>query len=97
MRIAINPFYAAQHQPKASNSSTERSAIGRQADSTDKPLFARSPRAPITASPVPHLTSLYHNDRGRPLRRPAVPRQLLGQPDQGLAAVFPARHRASTR
>src|SRR5579875_3841537 len=27
------------------------------------PLYARLPRAPITASPVPHLTSLYHFHR----------------------------------
>ncbi len=26
------------------------------------PIYARLPQAPITGSPVPHLTSLYHND-----------------------------------
>jgi hypothetical protein len=28
------------------------------------PVYARLPRAPINASPVPHLTSLYHFERG---------------------------------
>ncbi|MEZ6098431.1 MAG: hypothetical protein R3E01_05615 [Pirellulaceae bacterium] len=27
----------------------------------DRPVYARLPRAPLNASPVPHLTSLYHN------------------------------------
>lgn len=43
----INPFYAAR--------------IARQV--TVLPQFARLPRAPITASPVPRLTSLYHFER----------------------------------
>ena len=29
----------------------------------DRPVYARLPRAPINASPVPHLTSLYHFHR----------------------------------
>ena len=29
----------------------------------DQAVYARLPRAPITGSPVPHLTSLYHFDR----------------------------------
>ena len=32
-------------------------------DEPDKPIYARLPRAPITGSPVPHLTSLYHFHR----------------------------------
>jgi hypothetical protein len=30
---------------------------------TQKPVYARLPAAPLTGSPVPHLTSLYHFDR----------------------------------
>jgi hypothetical protein len=30
-------------------------------------IYAKLPRAPITASPVPHLTSLYHFDQKRGL------------------------------
>src|SRR5580698_1146763 len=45
----INPFFAARHRR------TRRSA------SDHRPVrLVRLPRAPITESPVPHLTSLYH-------------------------------------
>lgn len=49
----INPFYAARLQPAASPAEHEPA----------QPVYARLPRAPRTASPVPHLTSLYHFDR----------------------------------
>jgi hypothetical protein len=48
----INPFYAAR--------------TGRVAQATllrQPAVYARLPRAPSNASPVPHLTSLYHFDR----------------------------------
>jgi hypothetical protein len=49
----INPFYAARRivAPPAA------AAVEAQ------PVYARLPRAPRTASPVPHLTSLYHFHR----------------------------------
>jgi len=59
----INPFFAA------------RMRLPRFSATTDpyKPVFAKLPRVPINASPVPTLTSLYHNskagdygDRGYP-------------------------------
>lgn len=46
----INPFYAERHHP---------STLPRPARSA-QPVYARLPQAPGTASPVPHLTSLYH-------------------------------------
>jgi hypothetical protein len=49
----INPFYAAR---------TSRTAIVQTAEPAG-PVYARLPRAPKTASPVPHLTSLYHFHR----------------------------------
>ena len=49
----VNPFFAARVQ---------REAVATQAE-TDRPVYARLPRAPKNASPVPHLTSLYHFDR----------------------------------
>ncbi len=49
---AIDPFYAACIGMTASV----------QAEPA-KPIYARLPQAPITGSPVPHLTSLYHFDR----------------------------------
>jgi hypothetical protein len=49
---AIDPFYAACLSMTASA----------QAE-PPKPIYARLPLAPVTASPVPHLTSLYHFHR----------------------------------
>src|SRR5579863_2684259 len=49
----VNPFYAAR--------------IGRPtiqpANDRQSPVYAKLPLAPINGSPVPHLTSLYHNAR----------------------------------
>ena len=51
-RPAANPFYAARAGRVAAPTTTRRH------DSTA--VYARLPRTPVTASPVPHLTSLYH-------------------------------------
>jgi hypothetical protein len=48
-----NPFYAARNQRVATTRPVP----------TEQTLYARLPRAPITGSPVPHLTSLYHFHR----------------------------------
>lgn len=50
---AINPFYAARGR---------RTTCAVQPE-PDRPVYARLPRAPKNASPVPHLTSLYHFHR----------------------------------
>ena len=50
---SIDPFYAACLALTATPRRNEP-------DPVDKPVYARLPRAPITGSPVPHLTSLYH-------------------------------------
>jgi hypothetical protein len=50
---AIDPFYAACLNMAASPAEAEPA----------KPIYARLPRAPRNASPVPHLTSLYHFHR----------------------------------
>lgn len=50
--IAINPFYMARRAPVL------RSPAATPSARTSR--WARLPRAPINASPVPHLTSLYH-------------------------------------
>ena len=49
----INPLYAARTQRIAPPVSTTES----------QPIYVKLPRAPINASPVPHLTSLYHFSR----------------------------------
>jgi hypothetical protein len=65
----INPFYAARLlRPAASHQS-----------SAEVPRFARLPRAPITASPVPHLTSLYHFDHAGNYGNRAWPGNCGGQ------------------
>lgn len=49
MTFIVNPFYA--------------SRLNRRAQSASQTIFAKLPTAPINASPVPHLTSLYHHPR----------------------------------
>ncbi len=51
--MTINPFYAARV------STTYSPSIRRQ----NAPIYAQLPLAPRNASPVPHLTSLYHFNR----------------------------------
>jgi hypothetical protein len=52
MQTVINPFYARR---------LKRSAP--LAEARNRPVYARLPLAPRNASPVPHLTSLYHFHR----------------------------------
>ena len=47
-----NPFYASR-----------RNRVAPQAEERHRPVYARLPLAPRNASPVPHLTSLYHFHR----------------------------------
>jgi hypothetical protein len=54
----INPFYAARF----SQAVTSPRPPAEHRPEPEQPLYARLPRAPKTASPVPHLTSLYHFD-----------------------------------
>jgi hypothetical protein len=75
MQNVTNPFYAARFAPRAAVSQTKqqhRRAAPRPQPNR-QPVYARLPLAPINASPVPELTSLYHNslageygDRGYP-------------------------------
>jgi hypothetical protein len=51
-RSTINPFYLKRQTRDASLKGA-----------CDRPVYARLPRAPVNASPVPHLTSLYHFHR----------------------------------
>jgi len=52
MQSVINPFFAAR---------TRR--VTPSPARTTTPLYARLPQAPVNASPVPHLMSLYHFHR----------------------------------
>jgi hypothetical protein len=71
----INPFFAARYYRYAAAAARSKPAPATpQASPTrDDIVYARLPRAPKNASPVPHLTSLYHfhrageyGDRGYP-------------------------------
>jgi hypothetical protein len=53
MPNAINPFYASRIVRAVPPQPVEAASV----------TYARLPQAPITGSPVPHLTSLYHFDR----------------------------------
>jgi hypothetical protein len=56
---SINPFFAARFKRVASALRPQPEAR----PEPDQPVYARLPRAPKNASPVPHLTSLYHFSR----------------------------------
>jgi hypothetical protein len=58
--MVANPFYAARVLVAPSANLSERKRT--RAVSTG-PIYARLPVAPVNASPVPHLTSLYHFSR----------------------------------
>lgn len=53
-QVTINPFYAARVRPATTSN---QPATARAA----QPVYVKLPRVPINASPVPGLTSLYHN------------------------------------
>lgn len=55
----VNPFYAARSKRVAPSL---RPQVQKRPE-PEQPIYAKLPRAPITASPVPHLTSLYHFSR----------------------------------
>lgn len=52
----VNPFFAERQRFRAAKSPTCSRAM-------QQPIYAKLPRAPRNASPVPHLTSLYHLDQ----------------------------------
>jgi hypothetical protein len=65
----INPFYAARFSPRSrSGAAGKPFAFAPRCQpqhryESDEPVYAKLPRAPKNASPVPHLTSLYHFSR----------------------------------
>lgn len=65
-RTTANPFYAARISQAASTSAGDQLAKWSPFDRSDDAVYAKLPRAPVNASPVPSLTSLYHNDETGP-------------------------------
>lgn len=74
---SINPFYRCRRvRPVA------------PAVSSSMPVYARLPRIPVTASPVPHLTSLYHSCEAGPYGRRDYPGNCGGQLIKDLLRFF---------
>jgi hypothetical protein len=57
----INPFLAARFNQGAHSPLPQPEQLQERRLEPEQPVYARLPRAPKNASPVPHLTSLYHN------------------------------------
>src|SRR5277367_1444731 len=73
----INPFYASRLKRVASRN-----------DECDRPVYARLPLAPKNASPVPHLTSLYHFHRAGEYGNRSYPGNCGGNLIKDLLAYF---------
>ncbi len=68
----VNPFYSARFQPVE----------------TESPVYVKLPRAPKNASPVPHLTSLYHHDSDNRYRDSSHPGNCGGSLIRDLILYF---------
>jgi hypothetical protein len=81
MRATINPFYA--------------SRLGNPAGvplRAYRPTYAKLPRSPVNASPVPHLTSLYHFHRTGDYGNRSYPGNCGGNLIKDLIRFFGARN-----
>lgn len=76
MNRSVNPFYSARRlrTPDAKPSVSTR--------------YAKLPAAPVTASPVPHLTSLYHNANAGEYGRRSYPGNCGGNLIRDLLTYF---------
>src|SRR5438067_12765558 len=83
----INPFYAARF--KAAAPAPQRPQQHRH--KPDEPVYARLPRAPKNASPVPHLTSLYHFSRAGEFGDRSYPGNCGGNLIKDLLTFFAAK------
>jgi len=77
---AINPFF----QPVPT-------AVGQVRPKRDRAQYAKLPQAPITGSPVPHLTSLYHNDEAGPYGDRGYPGNCSGNLIKDLLRFYKAK------
>ena len=80
-----NPFYAARLLRPAQNLVPR---VSRQPAA----VYALLPRAPVNASPVPHLTSLYHNPDPGPWGRRGYPGNCSGHLIRDLLRYFQPRN-----
>jgi hypothetical protein len=77
----INPFYATRSQRVAPSPRHE----------SERPVYAKLPRVPRNASPVPHLTSLYHFSRAGDYGDRSYPGNCGGNLIKDLIRYFRAR------
>jgi hypothetical protein len=85
MQTIINPFFAARFK---------RVAFAQQPQPRhlpETPVYARLPRAPINSSPVPGLTSLYHNTEAGNYGNRGYPGNCGGNLIKDLLRYFNAR------
>jgi hypothetical protein len=85
----INPFLAARRlrQGKAALTPQPQPRPARLPE-PEQPVYARLPRAPRNASPVPHLTSLYHNEEAGPYGDRGYPGNCSGNLIKDLLLYF---------
>ena len=79
----INPFYSARRRRLLP---TTRPNLLRPTQ--DRPIYARLPRAPRNASPVPRLTSLYHHAEAGPYGDRRYPGNCSGELIKDLLQFF---------
>src|SRR5262245_8459689 len=79
----INPFYATRVSRQERQLSQPREPAG--------PVYAKLPDVPRSASPVPHLTSLYHNPDAGAYGDRSYPGNCSGQLIKDLLIFFRAR------
>jgi hypothetical protein len=78
----INPFFAARYRRDTTSTQPP------QEHEPQQPVYARLPRAPRNASPVPHLTSLYHNAEAGPYGQRGYPGNCSGNLIKDLLLYF---------
>lgn len=82
----INPYYAARLSRRA-NGAASGFSTAKEAKKTDT-LYVKLPRAPINSSPVPGLTSLYHNAEAGPYGDRSYPGNCSGNLIKDLILYF---------
>ncbi|HEY7330702.1 MAG TPA: hypothetical protein VH592_23885 [Gemmataceae bacterium] len=85
----INPFLAARRLRQGAAATPQQTELRPERSAEpEQPIFAKLPRAPKNASPVPHLTSLYHFDDDGKHRDHAYPGNCGGNLIRDLLLYF---------
>ena len=84
----INPFLAARFKPMQRHERPQLQPKPEPRPEEEQPVYARLPRAPRNASPVPQLTSLYHNAEAGPYGNRGYPDNCSGNLIKDLLLYF---------